>query len=237
MRYLPHTDEEIQAMLQVVGARDLDELFSPVPARCRRTGEMELPAPMTEWELNDHVRGLAAMMKVKPDFKVLIGAGSYDHHIPAIIPALTGRSEFLTSYTPYQPEMAQGTLQGIFEYQTLTARLLGMDVANASIYDGASALAEALLMGIRISKKKKRVAVSSAIHPHYRQVAATYFRSQPTAAPIFPPWTGFPIWRPWRSSRRISLASSKTLKPQPMPLIVGMRSLSPALPSRWPMDS
>ena len=176
MRYLPHTDEEIQAMLQVVGARDLDELFSPVPARCRRTGEMELPAPMTEWELNDHVRGLAAMMKVKPDFKVLIGAGSYDHHIPAIIPALTGRSEFLTSYTPYQPEMAQGTLQGIFEYQTLTARLLGMDVANASIYDGASALAEALLMGIRISKKKKRVAVSSAIHPHYRQVAATYFR-------------------------------------------------------------
>ncbi|MDR3630446.1 MAG: aminomethyl-transferring glycine dehydrogenase subunit GcvPA [Desulfocapsaceae bacterium] len=176
MRYLPHTDDEIQAMLQVVGVEGLEDLFAPVPGGCRRKEAMDLPAPMTEWELKDHVRGLAAMMKVKPDFKVLIGAGSYDHHIPAIIPALTSRSEFLTSYTPYQPEMAQGTLQGIFEYQTLTARLLGMDVANASIYDGASALAEALLMGIRISKKKKKVAISSAVHPHYRQVARTYFR-------------------------------------------------------------
>jgi glycine dehydrogenase subunit 1 len=118
------------------------------------------------------------MMEVGSDFKVLIGAGSYDHNIPAILPALTSRSEFSTAYTTYQPEMAQGTLQGIFEYQTLTARLLGMDAANASIYDGASALAEALLMGLRIAKKKKKVAVSKAIHPHYRQVVATYF--QPT---------------------------------------------------------
>ena len=104
----------------------------------------------------------------------MIGAGSYHHNIPVTIGSLMGRSEFLTAYTPYQPEMAQGTLQGIFEYQTLTARLLGMDVANASIYDGASALAEALLMGLRIGKKKMKVAVSTAIHPHYRQVARTY---------------------------------------------------------------
>jgi glycine dehydrogenase subunit 1 len=176
MRYLPHTSEEIESMLQVVGVEGLDDLFTSVPKECRRTGGMNLPAPMSEWELNDHIRWITGMMGVKPDFKVLIGAGSYDHYIPAIIPTLTSRSEFLTAYTPYQPEMAQGTLQGIFEYQTLTARLLGMDVANASIYDGASALAEALLMGIRVSKTGKKVAISSAIHPHYRQVAATYFR-------------------------------------------------------------
>jgi glycine dehydrogenase subunit 1 len=176
MRFLPHTREEIESMLQVVGVDCLDDLFSPVPKECRCAGALNLPAPMTEWALNDHIKKIADMMNVTPDFKVLIGAGSYDHYIPAIIPALTSRSEFLTAYTPYQPEMAQGTLQGIFEYQTLTARLLGMDVANASIYDGASALAEALLMGIRISKTRKKVAISQAIHPHYRQVAKTYFR-------------------------------------------------------------
>ncbi len=163
-------------MLRDVGADSLDDLFSQVPRECRRDAPMVLPAPTTEWELNEQVKEIADMMEVQPDFNVLIGAGSYDHHIPAIIPALTSRSEFLTAYTPYQPEMAQGTLQGIFEYQTLTARLLGMDVANASIYDGASALAEALLMGIRIAKKKRKVAISRAVHPHYRQVVETYFR-------------------------------------------------------------
>jgi len=113
---------------------------------------------------------------VTPNHIVLIGAGRYQHHIPSTIPAVMSRSEFLTAYTPYQPEMAQGTLQGLFEYQTLTARLLGVDVANASMYDGASALAEALLMGVRVARKKKRVAVSTAIHPHYRAVVDTYFK-------------------------------------------------------------
>ncbi len=176
MRFLPHTKEEIESMLRVMGADSLDDLFSQVPPDCRRDRGIDLPAPITEWELNDRIGAIAQMMHVQPDFKVLIGAGSYDHVIPAVVPALTGRSEFLTAYTPYQPEMAQGTLQGIFEYQTLTARLLGMDVANASIYDGASALAEALLMGIRISKRGTKVALSRAIHPHYRQVVETYFR-------------------------------------------------------------
>ena len=174
MRYLPHTNEEIDAMLKVVGRKRLDELFCSVPDDCRYDGEMDLPEPMSEWALTDHASELAEAMKITHKHKVLIGAGSYHHYIPETIPALISRQEFLTAYTPYQPEIAQGTLQGVFEYQTLTARLLGMDVANASIYDGASALAEALLMGLRIAKKKKKVAISKAVHPHYREVAKTY---------------------------------------------------------------
>lgn len=174
MRYLPHTDEEIEEMLEVVGRKSLSELFCSVPDDCRYDGDLPLPLPLNEWALKDHMSELAGSMTVTPKFKILIGAGSNHHHIPETIGAMMSRSEFLTAYTPYQPEMAQGTLQGVFEYQTYTARLLGMDVANASIYDGASALAEALLMGLRIGKKKKTVAVSAAVHPHYREVVKTY---------------------------------------------------------------
>ena len=176
MRYLPHTAEEIDAMLVTIGASSLEDLFTPVPADCRMTGSWDLPQPKNEWELNDHLRALADSMGVNEQTKVLVGAGSYHHHIPETIRTLTSRSEFLTAYTPYQPEMAQGTLQGIFEYQTLTARLLGVDVVNASMYDGASALAEALLMAVRIAKKKRRVAVAKAIHPHYRAVVRAYLQ-------------------------------------------------------------
>lgn len=176
MRYLPHTPEEIAAMLATVGKDSLDGLFDSVPTDCRMTASWPLPAPKSEWELNDHMRELATAMRVDENAQVLVGAGSYQHHIPETVRSLAGRSEFLTAYTPYQPEMAQGTLQGIFEYQTLTARLLGMDVVNASMYDGASALAEALLMGLRIGKKKKKVAVSRAIHPHYRAVVRAYLQ-------------------------------------------------------------
>ena len=176
MRYLPHTSDEIDAMLKVVGRDRLDELFCSIPDGCRYDGDMDLPEPMSEWELTDHASELAEAMKITHKHKVLIGAGSYHHYIPETIPALISRQEFLTAYTPYQPEIAQGTLQGLFEYQTLTARLLGMDVANASIYDGASALAEAILMAIRIGKKKKKVVISKAVHPHYREVVKTYLK-------------------------------------------------------------
>ncbi|MFH0729791.1 MAG: aminomethyl-transferring glycine dehydrogenase subunit GcvPA [Pseudomonadota bacterium] len=174
MRYLPHTDEDIASMLQVVGMAHLDDLFSSIPDDCRRTAPMDLPAPLSEWELNDHMNRLAAANAVAPEYKLYVGAGSYDHFIPATISALIGRGEFATAYTPYQPEISQGTLQAIYEYQTLVTRLLGLDVANASMYDGASALAEALLMAVRITKRKT-VAVSAAIHPLYRQVVHTYF--------------------------------------------------------------
>ncbi|MES0446617.1 MAG: aminomethyl-transferring glycine dehydrogenase subunit GcvPA [Desulfobacterales bacterium] len=174
MLYLPHTDEEIASMLQVVGVENLDSLFSTVPEDCRFRGDLKLPEALSEWELNDHMAALSDNMAVSPEYKVFVGAGSYEHFIPASASYLLSRSEFVTSYTPYQPEMSQGTLQAIYEYQTLAARLLGMEVATASHYDGSTALAEALLMAIRISKRKK-VAVSSLIHPLYRQVIQTYF--------------------------------------------------------------
>ncbi len=174
MRYLPHTDEDISAMLSAVGAKNLDELFLMVPQDCRYTGKLNLPELMTEWELRDHVAALAETMAASQGYKVFVGAGSYEHFIPESISYLLGRSEFSTSYTPYQPEISQGTLQAIYEYQTLAARLLGMEVANASMYDGASALAEALLMAIRITRRRK-VAVSRGVHPSYRRVVQTYF--------------------------------------------------------------
>jgi glycine dehydrogenase subunit 1 len=174
MRYLPHTGEDIAQMLATVGAESVDALFAEIPSDCRRQGELDLPAPLTEWDLNAHMDGLADSMGAAPRYKVYLGAGSYDHYIPEISRQLLLRSEIFTAYTPYQPEISQGTLQAIYEYQTLVSRLLGLDVTNASMYDGASALAEALLMSIRVTKRTK-VAVSKAIHPLYRRVVSTYF--------------------------------------------------------------
>jgi len=174
MLYLPHTSEDISSMLRVVGVEDLDDLFATVPEDCRFKGDLNLPEQLSEWELNDHMEALSHKMAVSPEYKVFMGAGSYEHFIPASISYLLGRSEFVTSYTPYQPEMSQGTLQAIYEYQTLAVRLLGMEVATASHYDGATALAESLLMAIRVTKRRK-VAMSSLIHPLYHRVVQTYF--------------------------------------------------------------
>ncbi|MCD6306325.1 MAG: aminomethyl-transferring glycine dehydrogenase subunit GcvPA [Deltaproteobacteria bacterium] len=173
MRYLPHTDEDIESMLQAVGVHHPDDLFSSIPRDCRLKEGLNLPEPMTEWELNDHMDALAGRMP-GPGHRAFVGAGRYEHFIPASVSYLLSRSEFVTSYTPYQPEMSQGTLQAIYEYQTLAARLLGMEVATASHYDGATALAESLLMAVRITGRK-RVALSSLIHPLYRQTVQTYF--------------------------------------------------------------
>jgi glycine dehydrogenase subunit 1 len=174
MLYLPHTREDIASMLQTVGVDDLDDLFSTVPEDCRCKGDLNLPEPLTEWELNDHMTALSNSMAVSPEYKVFMGAGSYEHFIPESVSYLLGRSEFVTCYTPYQPEMSQGTLQAIYEYQTLAARLLGMEIVTASHYDGATALAESLLMAIRVTRRRK-VAVSRLVHPLYRQVVQTYF--------------------------------------------------------------
>ncbi len=176
MRYLPHTEEEIAEMLQTIGLKSLDNLFGTIPEDCRRAEPLDLPAPLTEWELDTHMDMLAAKMAAPPDYKLFLGAGSYHHFIPEAVKQLLLRSEFYTAYTPYQPEISQGTLQAIYEYQTLVTLLLGMEVANASMYDGASALAEALLMAIRITKRKK-VAVSRLVHPFYRKVIQTYLEA------------------------------------------------------------
>ena len=173
MHYLPHTPQEVEQMLSAVGLDSLEALFSCIPADCRRRTDMNLPAALSEWELDGHMDRLAARNTAGPAGQVYIGAGSYPHFIPAVVSYLSGRSEFLTAYTPYQPEISQGTLQAIYEYQTLACRLMGTEVATASHYDGATALAEALLMAIR-KTGRPRVAVSRLIHPHYRRVAATY---------------------------------------------------------------
>lgn len=196
MRYLPNTEQEIATMLEVIGVSSQDELFATIPSECRRKNPMKLPPAMTEWELNQHMDDLADQVSGTHHNNVFVGAGSYHHHVPASVSYLLGRSEFSTAYTPYQPEISQGTLQAIYEYQSLVTRLLGMDVANASMYDGASGLAEALLMAIRVSRRNK-VAVSKAIHPNYRQVVNTYFK--PTGYEI--------IELPYRPDGRSDLAA------------------------------
>ena len=173
MRFLPHTSDDIAQMLKITGLSSLEELFSTIPAECRAKQGLNLPAAMSEWQLNRHMDSLAKEMAAAPDFKVFMGAGRYQHHIPYTLNYLLGRSEFTTAYTPYQPEMNQGTLQAIYEFQTLCCRLLGMDIATASHYDGATALAEAILIALRKSKSKK-IALAKTVNPLFRQVIDTY---------------------------------------------------------------
>ena len=167
MRYLPHTKDDIRQMLSVVGLKHTDDLFRSIPENLRLKQPLNLPGPLSEWELEERIGEIADSMASTERMKVFIGAGSYRHYIPESIRYLLSRSEFTTSYTPYQPEISQGTLQAIFEYQTLVARLLGMDMANASLYDGATALAEAFLLAIRVTGKHK-----VAVAPSYKEALA-----------------------------------------------------------------
>jgi len=176
MRYLPHTDDDVRRMLEVIGARSIDALFASIPESLRLKQPLQLPPALCESELKQHLGELAGGA---PPI-ALVGAGAYQHAIPVIVDQLLLRTEFFTAYTPYQPEISQGTLQAIFEYQTMMAELTGLDVANASMYDGASATAEAVLMAWRIGREKKSaVLVSAALHPEYREVLATYTAAMP----------------------------------------------------------
>jgi glycine cleavage system P protein (glycine dehydrogenase) subunit 1 len=176
MRYLPHTKEDIESMLKVAGQKSLDDLFNCIPDDLRTKEGIDIPQSISEWELDAHMEELASMNIACKDYKCFIGAGSYDHYIPAIIPYLISRSEFMTAYTPYQPEVSQGTLQGIYEFQTMVTQLLGMDVATASHYDCGTALAEAALIALKKNKKANKIAVSALIHPSHRQIIETYIR-------------------------------------------------------------
>ena len=173
--YTPHTRDEITAMLAAIGAGSLDDLVAHVPERLRARASIGLPPGLSEPELRARFAALAARDPVGATVSFL-GAGAYPHHVPAVVNQVLLRSEFATAYTPYQPEVSQGTLQAVFEFQTFAALLLGLDVANASMYDGASATAEAVLMAHRLEPKRRAVAVARSLHPHYRDVLATYLR-------------------------------------------------------------
>lgn len=174
MRYLPHTKEDIDSMLKTAGAPSLDSLFDSIPDDLKVKNGINLPDALSEWELDSHMEALASLNIACKDYKCFIGAGSYDHYIPAIVPYLISRSELMTAYTPYQPEVSQGTLQGIYEFQTMVTELLGMDIATASHYDCGTALAEASLIALRKSKKTNKIAVSALTHPSHRQIINTY---------------------------------------------------------------
>jgi glycine dehydrogenase subunit 1 len=167
-RYIPHTEEDIQTMLEFAGAKKVEDLFEMIPKEYRLSKPLNLPEPLSEPDLLRYLQGLQSATDSS-----FLGAGAYHHFIPSVIPALISRSEFYTAYTPYQPEISQGTLQAIFEYQTLMCQLTGMEVSNASMYDGASSLAEAVWMAERVTKRKK-ILISEAVHPEYRKVIQTY---------------------------------------------------------------
>jgi len=168
-KYFPHTEEDVRQMLERIGVKSVDDLFADVPGEIRFRGEYELPAAMSEEEIRRRFGGLDTWPLV-----CFAGAGCYDHYTPALVTSLVSRSEYLTSYTPYQAEISQGTLHYIFEYQTMMARLTGMDVSNASMYDGSTATAEAMLMAVNSAKKARRVLVSATIDPDVRAVVDTY---------------------------------------------------------------
>jgi glycine dehydrogenase subunit 1 len=180
MRYLPKSDAEREQMLKAIGARAIDDLFAIIPAEYRLTRDLDVPRQQAESEIISYFKD--AGQKNATDYASFLGAGVYRHYRPVIIDSLVQRGEFLTSYTPYQPEITQGTLQAIFEFQTMIAELTGMDVANASMYDGSTGAAEAVLMAMRVTGRHKAV-VASTVHPEYREVLHTYLvhRDMPTA--------------------------------------------------------
>ena len=171
MAYGLHTPEDRTSMLEAIGVASVDDLFADIPPALRAHG-LNLPPPESEAELADRLSGLAARNRV--DLVGFLGAGAYRHYVPAVVDQLLLRGEFYTAYTPYQPEISQGTLQTIYEYQSLIAELTGMDVVSASHYDGATATAEGALMACRATRRE-RVLVSRAVHPHYRETMRTYF--------------------------------------------------------------
>ena len=173
MRYLPLTPDDRQQMLSAIGAKDIDALFRDVPQSARLDGPIgDLPLHAPEMSVERDLARMAARNLTASDTPFFLGCGAYKHHVPASVDHLIQRGEFLTSYTPYQPEIAQGTLQYLFEFQTQVARLTGMDVANASMYDGSTACVEAIFMARRVTRRKKAL-ISGGVHPHYVHVAQT----------------------------------------------------------------
>jgi glycine dehydrogenase subunit 1 len=192
--FVAHTDAEIEEMLGFLGLEKIDDLFAEIPEALRLAGGLSLPPAMSEpdvaWRLDD----LAARNRpCGRDLVCFAGAGSYDHEIPAVVPSLASRSEFVTAYTPYQPEVSQGVLQAVFEFQTMVARLTGLDVANASLYDGAASLVEAVNLAA-VATGRRRVLCSAGVHPHWRQQLATFSRGSGNEIDLVPLTGGVTAW-------------------------------------------
>jgi glycine dehydrogenase subunit 1 len=178
MRYLPNSPSERADMLRAIGYGSAEELFSQIPQEIRFQGRLNLPGPLSEQEILDYFRDAARQSG--REYVSLLGAGAYSHFRPAAIDTMLSRGEFFTAYTPYQAELAQGTLQAMFEFQSLMTQLTGMEVSNASLYDGSTATTEAVLMALRLTRRN-RVVVARTLHPEYREVMTTYIRHQGTA--------------------------------------------------------
>jgi glycine dehydrogenase subunit 1 len=174
MSFVLNTPDEQQGMLKQIGVGSIAELFANIPPAVRLNRPLNVPAPMSEMELAAHMQALAAKNRPAGDAVCFLGGGSYDHFIPAVVDAVAGRSEFYTAYTPYQAEASQGSLQTFFEFQTLIAQLTGLDVANASLYEGGSAVAEAVIMAMAVTGRQGKVVIADSVHPEYRQTLATY---------------------------------------------------------------
>ncbi|MHC6180297.1 aminomethyl-transferring glycine dehydrogenase subunit GcvPA [Clostridium sp. JNZ X4-2] len=173
--YLPLTEEDKQLMFKKIGIDNIDDLFCDIPENIRLNRKLDINEPMSELEVSSYMKSIASLNKNCDDLTCFLGAGSYDHYIPSVIAHIISRSEFYTAYTPYQAEISQGTLQTIFEYQTVMAELTGMEVSNASMYDGATACVEAAQMAANVTRRKK-IIVSGALHPEVRKVLSTYLR-------------------------------------------------------------
>ena len=174
MAYIANTEDDVRVMLDAIGLESLDELFDVIPADYRLTSPLEIPPAMSELTLTNHLTSLMGRNEGTDRRPCFLGGGAYDHFIPAVVDNLSARGEFYTAYTPYQAEASQGTLQATFEYQTLITQLTGMDVSNASLYDGGSAVAEAVLMAITVTRKLGRVVVAGSVHPESQAILKTF---------------------------------------------------------------
>lgn len=191
MSYVLNTPEDRRAMLDRIGVKSIDELLQAVPAALQMKRPLQVAPALSEIELTQHMQQLSGRSVPADSAACFLGGGSYDHFIPAVVDAISGRSEFYTAYTPYQAEASQGSLQAFFEFQTLICQLTGLEVANASLYDGGSAVPEAVIMALNVAPKRHKVLVAESVHPEYRLALTTYLANLPAATATLPTPHGF----------------------------------------------
>lgn len=191
MSYVLNTPDDQREMLRRIGVASVDDLFESIPDSIRLKRPLNVPPALTEIELTQHVQALACRNRSAQDTVCFLGGGSYDHFVPAVVDTVAGRSEFYTAYTPYQAEASQGSLQAFFEFQTLICQLTGLDVANASLYDGGSAVAEAALMALSVTRRHGKVLVAESVHPEYRLALTTYLANLEAKPTVMPAPQGF----------------------------------------------